>query len=158
MAAAVHIEQARGDEDVSVVRALFEEYQAALGVDLCFQGFDQELAGLPGDYAPPAGRLLLARDGEGRPAGCAALRGVGGEASEMKRLYVVPDYRGIGLGRALAEAVIAEARAIGYRSICLDTLPQMVEAAVLYESLGFREIEPYTANPVAGARFLELEL
>jgi putative acetyltransferase len=158
MAAAVHIEPATGDADVVDVRALFEAYQASLGVDLCFQGFDRELAGLPGDYAPPSGRLLLARDGEGRPAGCIALRGLDTETCEMKRLYVTSEHRGRGLGRALAEAVMVEARAIGYRRMCLDTLPQMTEAAALYASLGFREVEPYTVNPVGGARFLGLEL
>lgn len=154
----IRITEATGTEDVAAVRALFREYQDSIGVDLCFQGFDRELAGLPGDYAPPSGRLLLARDFAGVSAGCVALRPLGDDGCEMKRLYVAATHRGTGLGRRLAETVIAEARALGYRRMCLDTLPTMTEAAALYVSLGFREIEPYYENPVAGARFLELEL
>lgn len=136
---------------------MFLEYADALGVDLCFQGFDTELAELPGDYARPAGRLLAARLGD-QLAGCVALRPLGDGACEMKRLFVRPAARGSGTGRALAEAVIAAARAEGYERMRLDTLPQMVEAQPLYASLGFREIEPYYDNPVPGARFLELTL
>lgn len=151
------IEHVVSPEDVTAVHGLFVEYQESLGVDLCFQGFDRELATLPGDYAPPGGCLLLARE-DGTAVACVALRRLDPEACEMKRLYVQPLQRGTGLGRALAEAVIREARRIGYERMRLDTLPTMTEAAVLYERLGFREIEPYTENPVPGARFLQLEL
>lgn len=151
------IEHAAGPEDVDAVRRLFLEYQESLGVDLCFQGFDRELAELPGDYTPPGGRLLVVRD-DGAAVACVALRRLDAATCEMKRLYVQPSHRGLGLGRALAEAVISEARLNGYERMCLDTLPSMSEAAVLYERLGFRDIAPYTENPVPGARFLQLEL
>jgi GNAT superfamily N-acetyltransferase len=151
------IEHAAGPEDVDAVRRLFLEYQESLGVDLCFQGFDRELAELPGDYVSPQGCLLVARD-DGDPVACVALRRLDAGSCEMKRLYVRPSHRGLGLGRALAEAVIGEARRIGYERMRLDTLPTMAEAAILYERIGFRDIEPYTANPVPGARFLQLEL
>jgi putative acetyltransferase len=142
---------------VADARALFLEYAEALGIDLCFQGFDAELAELPGSYARPTGRLLAATlDGE--LAGCIAMRPLSGGVCEMKRLYVRPAARGGGVGRALAGAVIAAAREEGYERMRLDTLPQMVEAQPLYESLGFREIEPYYESPVPGARFLELTL
>jgi putative acetyltransferase len=142
---------------VPKVRALFEEYAASLGFSLCFQGFDQELAGLPGDYAPPAGRLLLARQGA-YIAGCVALRKIDGETCEMKRLYVRPGYRGRALGRQLATTIIHEARTAGYRRMLLDTVPSMKEAVALYESLGFRRIASYRANPIPGAIYMELML
>ena len=151
------IDQVQGAEDVAAVRGLFLEYRDGLGVDLCFQGFDQELAELPGEYAPPGGRLLVAR-AEGEAVACVALRPLGTGTCEMKRLYVRPTRRGRGVGRALAEAVIAEARRAGYERMRLDTLPSMTEAAALYELLGFQDIEPYYENPVPGARFLQLEL
>jgi putative acetyltransferase len=142
---------------VADARALFLEYAQALGIDLCFQGFDTELAELPGLYARPAGRLLAATlDGE--LAGCVAMRPLPNGACEMKRLYVRSQARGGGVGRTLAAAVIAAAREEGYERMRLDTLPAMVEAQPLYESLGFREIEPYYESPVPGARFLELTL
>lgn len=144
-------------EDVAACRELFVEYQRDLGVSLCFQGFDQELASLPGAYARPRGRLLLARV-VGEPAGCVALRPLGDHDAEMKRLYVRPAARGMGLGRALAECVIDEARAIGYRALKLDTLPQMKTAQALYAGLGFVDTAPYNDNPVAGTRFLSLAL
>jgi putative acetyltransferase len=142
---------------VPAVRELFLEYAQSLGFELCFQSFDQELAELPGAYAPPRGRLLLALVG-GLPAGCVALRPQGADACEMKRLYVRPAQRGSGLGRALVERVVGEARSAGYRCMRLDTVPAMQEAQALYRALGFRDIAAYTANPVPGARFLELTL
>jgi ribosomal protein S18 acetylase RimI-like enzyme len=154
---ALVIEPALSPEDVASVRGLFVEYRESLGVDLCFQGFDQELAELPGDYVSPGGCLLAAKDA-GEVVACVALRRLDAQTCEMKRLYVLPSHRGLGLGRALAEAVIAEARRMGYQRMRLDTLPSMAEAAALYEGLGFREIEAYTVNPVPGARFLQLEL
>jgi putative acetyltransferase len=149
--------QAHGPDAIATARELFKEYQNDLGIDLCFQDFSKELATLPGAYAPPRGRLLLA-DVDGVVAGCVALRPVNDQAGEMKRLYVRPAFRGSGTGRALVESVITEARAIGYHHICLDTLPVMARAQELYERLGFKDIPSYRTNPVQGARFLALDL
>ena len=140
--------------DVEQARRLFREYETSLGVDLCFQGFEQELAELPGKYAPPRGRLLLAVD-DAAPAGCVALRPLDDAVCEMKRLYVRPPARGTRLGRLLAETIIGEARAIGYARMRLDTLPTMRDAIRLYRSLGFVEIALYYENPVVGTLFME---
>lgn len=148
---------AAGPGDLARVRELFEEYQRSLGVSLCFQGFDAELAGLPGDYVPPRGGLWLASEAGGL-AGCVALRPIDGAAAELKRLYVRPAFRGRGLGRSLAQHAIAHARAAGYRELRLDTLPSMRGAQSLYAALGFRDIAPYNDNPVDGVRFMGLEL
>lgn len=150
--------QAQSAEDMRTVRALFEEYVSWLGVNLCFQNFDKEVAGLPGDYAPPSGRLYLAIE-EGEVAGCIALRKIAAGICEMKRLYVRPAFRGSGLGRKLTEQIIADARAIGYMSLRLDTLPgKMDQAIALYRSLGFKNIEPYYDNPYDDVAYMELEL
>jgi putative acetyltransferase len=152
------LRQAESPAEIAQTRELFLEYADSLGFSLCFQGFDQELTGLPGDYAPPDGRLLLA-EYRGQPAGCVALHKLDSGICEMKRLYLRPQLRGRGVGRALAEAVIAEARAIGYRKMRLDTVePVMPNAVAMYRRLGFVEIEPYRANPIAGALYMELVL
>ncbi len=142
---------------VDDVRAIFKEYADWLGYDLCFQGFDRELAELPGDYAPPSGRLLLDICDE-RIAGCVAVRDLSPGVCEMKRLYVRDAFRGRRIGKALATAATDEARKIGYGRMRLDTLPSMTAAIALYRYLGFVDIEPYRENPIEGARFMELVL
>lgn len=150
--------QAESPSQIAQARELFLEYAQSLGFSLCFQNFDTELSGLPGDYAPPEGRLLLAEYG-GQLAACVALHKLGSETCEMKRLYLRPQFRGKGLGRALAERIIAEARQIGYRRMRLDTVePVMKDAVAMYRKLGFKEIAPYRPNPMAGALYMELEL
>ena len=185
----LRIISAETGEALHEASVLFREYSASLGIDLSFQDFGQELATLPGNYAPPTGRLFLATWGEppsasgasaesrkslsstsstfsasfnssasATSAGCIALRKFAGKICEMKRLYVRPQFRGHGVGRALAEAVIQAAREIGYRRMRLDTLPQMTQAQALYLNLGFHEIPPYRHNPIPGTRFFELAL
>jgi ribosomal protein S18 acetylase RimI-like enzyme len=153
----LQLSEAHAGQNLRDARRLIEEYGASLGVSLDFQDFDPELASLPGDYSPPDGRLLLASD-QGEIAGCVALRKLEGGICEMKRLYVRPAFRGAGVGRALAEAIIDEARRIGYRRMRLDTLPGMDKARAMYADLGFREIAPYRFNPIEGTAFLELVL
>jgi putative acetyltransferase len=148
---------AHSPELIPDVRTLFREYADAIQVDLCFQGFAEELAGLPGAYAPPAGRLLRARC-DGQLAGCVALRPLDQHLCEMKRLYVRPVFRGRNLGRQLATAVINAAHEVGYRVMRLDTLAHMTAAIALYHSLGFIEVPPYYPNPLSGATYMELAL
>jgi ribosomal protein S18 acetylase RimI-like enzyme len=150
--------QAESPPQIAQARELFLEYAKSLGFSLCFQNFDKELADLPGDYAPPDGRLLLAAC-EGQLAGCVALHKLKDGNCEMKRLYLRPQFRGKGLGRALADRIIHEARQIGYNRMRLDTVePIMKDAVAIYRRLGFREIAPYRENPIAGALYMELVL
>jgi ribosomal protein S18 acetylase RimI-like enzyme len=153
----VDIREATFPADARAVRGLFEEYAAGLGFDLCFQGFAEELAGLPGRYSRPAGGVWLALEA-GEAVGCVALRPLDAGRAEVKRLYVKPGCRGGGVGRRLAERVLAEAAAAGHHRVCLDTLPSMAGAVALYRSLGFAEVEPYCHNPIDGALFLGREL
>jgi putative acetyltransferase len=152
--------QAESSAQLAQARELFLEYAESLGFgfSLCFQNFDKELGGLPGDYAPPDGRLLLA-ECEGQVAGCVALHKLEPGICEMKRLYLRPQFRGRGLGRLLAERIIAEARQIGYQRMRLDTVePVMKDAVAMYRKLGFAEIAPYRRNPMEGTIYMELTL
>src|SRR5215469_9847685 len=152
------IGQAESCAQIEAIRELFLEYGQSLSFSLCFQSFDKELAGLPGDYAPPEGRLLLLSI-SGEAAGCVALHKLSSEMCEMKRLYVRPQFRGKGLGRSLTERIIEDGRQIGYKKLRLDTVePVMQTAVAMYRALGFREIEPYRENPIEGALYMELEL
>ena len=145
-------------DDILIARSLFKEYADSIGVDLWFQGFAEELEGLPGKYSPPKGGLFVAFV-DGNPAGCVAIRPLeSGSIAELKRLYVRPAARGRQLGLTLTRKAIARAREAEYRVIRLDTLPSMTDAQRLYRSLGFREIPPYTFNPVPGAVYMELDL
>ena len=150
--------QAETSEQIETARELFREYQEWLGISLCFQNFDDEVANLPADYRMPNGRLLIAiKDGD--VVGCIALRKLTDDACEMKRLFLRPQFRGEGLGREMVQRIIDEAREIGYERMRLDTLPRWMDQAIaLYEQFGFRDIPPYYDNPVAGARFMELIL
>lgn len=154
---AIRVIQAESVEHIEQIRTLFVEYAESLGFSLCFQDFDKELAGLPGDYSAPTGCLLLAW-ADGEMAGCVALRRLADRVCEMKRMYIRPAFRGKGLGRKLAEAVVRRADAMGYRRMRLDTLPVMKEAIELYRSMGFGTIEPYYRNPIEGALYMELDL
>jgi putative acetyltransferase len=150
--------QVNSPAQIAHARELFLEYAQSLGFSLCFQNFDQELAGLPGDYAPPEGRLLLV-ECEGQLAACVALHKSAPGICEMKRLYLRPQFRGKGLGRTLAERILTEARQIGYQRMRLDTVePVMKDAVAMYRKLGFKEIAPYRTNPMAGTIYMELEL
>jgi GNAT superfamily N-acetyltransferase len=156
VSARVHLRDAGGIDDIAAARALFEEYAASIGVDLCFQGFAEELASLPGAYAPPRGCLLLAeRD---QPVGCVALRPLDAGTGEVKRLYVRPAARGEGVGALHAHAAVDRARVCGYRELKLDTLATMTAAHALYASLGFRRCAPYYDNPLPGVTYMSLAL
>jgi GNAT superfamily N-acetyltransferase len=145
------------DDDLPVVRALFEEYGDSLGIDLSFQGFQEELDTLPGKYAPPDGAVIIARHA-GTPCGCVALRRIDERTCEMKRLYVRPDTRGLGIGAELIKRIIGMAKEKGYRAMRLDTLPSMKSAVSLYKLAGFKDIPAYVHNPIQGALFMEKEL
>jgi ribosomal protein S18 acetylase RimI-like enzyme len=150
--------QVESPEQIAAIRELFLEYAQSLGFSLCFQSFDKELAELPGNYAAPEGRLLLATC-EGQSAGCVALHKLDHEICEMKRLYVRPEFRGKGLGKILAERIIGEAHQIGYKQLRLDTVEPLMRTAVkMYRTLGFREIPPYRPNPIEGALYMEISL
>jgi len=150
------VKKAKKDQ-IPVITELFREYAESLNFDLCFQDFDRELEGLPGDYAEPEGLILIA-ESEDKTAGCVALRKIDRETCEMKRLYVKPEFRGKKIGLLLAEKIIEEAKKIGYKKMRLDTTPQMKKAIQLYKSLGFKEIKPYRFNPIEGAIYMEKEL
>jgi putative acetyltransferase len=154
----ISIFQAESSSEIAVVRELFVEYAESLGFTLCFQNFDRELVELPGDYTPPAGRLLLVLSGS-QPAGCVALHSLETGICEIKRLYVRPQFRGTGLGKMLTNTIISAAKGIGYKKVRLDTVePKMKTAVGLYRALGFREIAPYRPNPIEGAMYMEMEL
>ena len=153
----IEIVSARSAAEIENARLLFREYSELVAEALCFQGFEQELAALPGDYAPPGGALLLARAAAGA-AGCVALRRLDERRCEMKRLYVRSEFRGTGLGRRLTESIVASAKDAGYRSLLLDTLPKLTAAIAMYRGMGFRDAEPYLPSPTPGAVCFELSL
>jgi putative acetyltransferase len=159
--AVISLRPALFPDDLQTVRDLFLDYQAGLGIDLCFQGFEAELAELPGTYAPPAGALLLACV-DGEPAGCCAMRPLYNtdhlNACEMKRLFVRPAFRGFGLGRLLVERVLSDGQLAGYTTMLLDTLSDMETARALYQEVGFVEVAPYYHNPIPGAHYLKVDL
>ncbi len=153
----IRIVRAESGGELEHARSLFEKYAASLEFSLEFQDFEEELASFPGAYGPPNGCILLALS-DGKPAGCVALRQLEAGTCEMKRLYVLPEYQGSGIGRALAEAILIEARRLGYERMRLDTVPSMKAATGLYKSLGFKEIPPYCHNPIEGAIYMERAL
>jgi len=156
--AVITFAQAVSAADIAVARTLFKEYEQSIGVSLCFQNFDQELANLPGDYAPPCGRLLLVRVDD-QIAGCIALRKLDDSTSEMKRLYLRPEFRGRGLGEPIVQTLIHEAKLIGYSKIRLDTIPGRMDQAInLYRSIGFKEIPAYYDTPFDDTLYMELDL
>ena len=156
--AVITFAQAVSAADIAVARTLFKEYEQSIGVSLCFQNFDQELANLPGDYAPPSGRLLLVRVDD-QIAGCIALRKLDDSTSEMKRLYLRPEFRGRGLGEPIVQTLIHEAKLIGYSKIRLDTIPGRMDQAInLYRSIGFKEIPAYYDSPFGDTLYMELDL
>ena len=156
--AVITFAQVISDGDVELARTLFKEYEQSIGVSLCFQNFDQELANLPGDYAPPSGRLLLMRASD-QIAGCIALRKVDDDTCEMKRLYLRPEFRGKGLGKPIVDRIVHEARAIGYSKMRLDTMPGRMDQAIkLYRSIGFKEIPAYYDSPFTDTLYMELDL
>ena len=152
------ITKVASEQDLADTIKLFEAYAVSLGIDLTFQDFASEMAEMPGKYAPPTGTLLLARNADSEAIGCVGLRQLQGDICEMKRLYIDPQGRGTGLGKALAQEVVKEAKRLGYAAMRLDTLPSMSSARGLYKSLGFVEIKPYYKTPIEGTIFLELEL
>jgi GNAT superfamily N-acetyltransferase len=158
---AIELRDASSPADMAAAADLFREYEASLEVDLCFQNFDAEVAGLPGEYTAPGGQLVLAYV-DGELAGCGAMRAIGdtdyANACEMKRVFVRPAFRGCGLGRALAQRLLDEGRRAGYSAMLLDTLDDMEAARELYATLGFEEIPPYYFNPIAGAHYLKADL
>lgn len=159
LAVSFEIQPVRSADDLAATKELFEGYAASLPIDLGYQDFDAELAGLPGRYAPPSGELLLARGEDCTPLGCVGLRPIAPEGCcEMKRLFLRPGARGLGLGRALSEAIVAAARGLGYRELRLDTLPSMGAAISLYEQMGFKRIRPYYAPTPDGTIFMALQL
>ena len=158
MASDTTLSEATTTDDIAEIRALFVEYQEWLGVDLCFQGFDEELRTLPGKYAPPAGRLLLARNSDGAVAGGVGMWPLEPGVCEMKRLYVRPPWRGTGLGRRLAEAIVVAGREAGHARMRLDTLGHLTEAIVLYRSMGFVDVPAYYANPLGDVIYMERDI
>ena len=153
----LNIIEATSPHQIEVAAELFREYQQFLEVDLCFQGFEQELATLPGKYAPPEGAILLAEQ-NGEIAGCVAVRLLKSDICEMKRLYVKDEFQGLSLGRKLTEAIIDKAKQLGYKKMQLDTLQRLARAIDLYEKLGFKQIQPYYANPLTEVVYWELDL
>jgi len=151
------IKQAQTKTEIEEIRSLFREYETFLDVDLCFQSFEEELAGLPGKYSRPSGDLLIGLDGD-RAVGCVGVRKLDDDVCEMKRLFVRTEARGTGLGKKLAHEIIVVAQKIGYSLMRLDTLDRLTEAMHLYELLGFRRTEPYYQNPLPGVVYWELEL